>query len=60
VQDKLRSLRINVNTAGRRGTPLDMAARRLNSVVRAAVHYYNTDDELERLIAAIRQLSRQA
>jgi selenocysteine lyase/cysteine desulfurase len=57
VQQKLQAQRINVYTAGYHGTPLDMKARGLQSVVRASVHYYNTYQELHQLVAAIGELS---
>ncbi len=56
VQEELRTQRINVYTVGARGTPIDMEARGLSSLVRASVHYYNDQDELARVIDAIRQL----
>lgn len=40
----------------RSATLLDMEARRLEAVVRASVHYYNTEDELDRFLEAMRRL----
>jgi cysteine desulfurase/selenocysteine lyase len=56
VQNTLRQLRINVGALGKRSTPLD--ERELDLVVRASVHYYNTDQELQQLVDAVRQLSQ--
>ena len=36
---------------------LDMQARGLSALVRASVHVYNTEDEIEALVASIRQLN---
>ncbi|MCC6484482.1 MAG: aminotransferase class V-fold PLP-dependent enzyme [Armatimonadetes bacterium] len=49
IQDKLRSLSINVAVTQARHTRLDMEARRLDGLVRASVHYFNTEDEIARL-----------
>lgn len=40
--------RINVNVSAAASTRLDMEARGLTSVVRASVHYYNSEEEVER------------
>ena len=37
-------------------TRVGMVQRGLDSVVRSSVHYYNTAEEIERLIEAARQL----
>lgn len=39
---------VNVNVSKSRSTLLDMDDRRLGSLVRASVHYYNTEEEIER------------
>lgn len=44
---------INVSVTTRSSTRLDMEARGLESMVRASVHYYNTEEELARLVAAV-------
>lgn len=54
--DALRSRGINVSESGRSSTLIDMEARGLTSVVRASVHYYNTDDELDRFQAALAEI----
>ncbi|MDX3110395.1 aminotransferase class V-fold PLP-dependent enzyme [Nonomuraea angiospora] len=41
---------INVSVSRAPSTLLDMTDRDLTSVVRASVHYYNTQEELDRLI----------
>jgi selenocysteine lyase/cysteine desulfurase len=40
----------------RSATLLDMEARGLEAVVRASVHYYNTEDELDRFVEALKRL----
>jgi cysteine desulfurase / selenocysteine lyase len=44
---------ITVSVSGRASTQLDMGDRGLESVVRASLHYFNTEAELDRLIAAL-------
>ena len=56
VPKQLRERRVNVSVLGKRSTPLD--ERELDLVVRASVHYYNTDEELRQLVDGVRQLSR--
>jgi selenocysteine lyase/cysteine desulfurase len=57
IMARLREQGINVWTSSRASTLLDMEARHLDSVVRASVHYYNTEDEVDRFCAAIRALA---
>lgn len=52
----LAAKRINVSTSSSQSTLLDMTARQLDFVVRASVHYYNTDDEIDRFCAEIDKL----
>src|SRR5262249_21495752 len=58
VKAALRAARINVTISPARGTLLDMRARSLPEVVRASVHYYNTDEEIERLTTEVARLAR--
>jgi selenocysteine lyase/cysteine desulfurase len=58
VKSVLRTALINVTVSPARGTLLDMRARGLREVVRASVHYYNTDEELDRLVAEVARLAR--
>ncbi|MFN4088394.1 MAG: aminotransferase class V-fold PLP-dependent enzyme [Alphaproteobacteria bacterium] len=46
---------INVSVSRRPSTRLDMTTRNLDAVVRASVHYYNSEDEVERLLGAVRR-----
>jgi selenocysteine lyase/cysteine desulfurase len=48
VQRKLAEHRINVSVSLAEGTRLDMDERRLEAIVRASVHYYNSEEEVER------------
>lgn len=45
---------INVSVTAAPSTRLDMEARGLDEMVRASVHYYNTEEEIDRLVAALR------
>ncbi len=53
IVDAMRARAINVSNSGRTSTLLDMDARGLAAVVRASVHYYNTEDELDRFQDAL-------
>jgi selenocysteine lyase/cysteine desulfurase len=56
IMERLRAQGINVWTSSRSSTRLDMDARDLDAVVRASVHYYNSEDEVDRFCAAVRAL----
>ncbi len=47
---------INVSVTRRSSTLLDMDARGLESMVRASVHYYNSEEEVERFCRAVEAL----
>lgn len=53
IQDRLAQEHINVSIARREGMLLDMEERGLTSMVRASVHYYNSEEEVERFCACI-------
>ena len=55
----LRGQRINIGTSSPESTRLDSEARRLPILLRAAPHYYNTSEELDRLIMALNDLHSQ-
>jgi selenocysteine lyase/cysteine desulfurase len=46
---------INVSVSGQSSTLLDMKQRNLDEVVRASVHYYNTEEEIEKLTQIIKK-----
>ena len=50
---QLRAGAINVSVSVADYARWDLAGRGLDSVVRASVHYYNTDEELDRLCEAL-------
>lgn len=56
VKAALRERGINVSVAPRSSTLLDSEARDLPDLVRASVHYYNTEEELETLSGALREI----
>jgi len=52
----LKKQHINVSVTTRGSTLLDMDARGLVSMVRASVHYFNSEDEVERFCGAVELL----
>jgi cysteine desulfurase/selenocysteine lyase len=59
IRDTLyaRGRRINVSVSGARSAMLDFPARGLNETVRASVHYYNTEAELDEFVGAIDRIA---
>jgi selenocysteine lyase/cysteine desulfurase len=51
---RLRQQGINVSVSKRAYAQIDFGARRLEEVVRASVHYFNIDEEIERFAGAVR------
>lgn len=56
VPPRLALQRINVRVSPRIATRLDMDRRDLEGVVRASVHYYNSEEEVTRFCTAVRAL----
>ena len=57
IRDRLREQKINVSYSPAEYTRIDMDDRKLGSVVRASVHYYNTEEEVLRFCEAIRGMA---
>ena len=53
VQEALRDRDVNVSVSPPSSTRLDAEHRGLPALVRASVHYYNTEAEIERFVAAL-------
>jgi cysteine desulfurase / selenocysteine lyase len=53
IRQRLGAERINVSVSVITAARLDLEARGLPELVRASVHYYNTEDEIERFCAAL-------
>ena len=58
VKAALAAVGINVSTTTVNGTRVDMEQRGLTSMTRASVHYYNSEDEVTRAVAAVEALRR--
>jgi len=56
IQGALAEKSIHVSVSPRAFTLFDMDKRGLASVVRASLHYYNTEDEVERFCSAVEDL----
>ncbi len=57
LQAALAAEAINVTVSTRFSTQFDMAARGLDAVLRASVHYYNSEEEIERFATALAALA---
>jgi cysteine desulfurase / selenocysteine lyase len=57
VKQRLSAERINTSVSLREYARLDLPARGLPDLVRASVHYYNTEDELDQLVAVVARLT---
>ncbi len=57
IRQQLAAEHINVSVSERNGTRLDFEDRDLTAMVRASVHYYNSEDELERFCTSIARIA---
>ena len=53
LKQQLRDQGINVSVSTQFSSRLDLKGRGLKDVMRASVHIYNTDEELDRFVAAL-------
>ena len=56
IQHELSKYTINVSVTRRSSTLLDMEARGLETLVRASVHYYNSEEEIERFCRTLERI----
>ena len=59
VMQRLKANGIAVRTVERSSARIDMEQRGLDELVRASVHYYNSEAEIERLCAAVRAIGTE-
>ena len=57
VHEELLQRRINTSVSSVFSTRIDMEQRGLSEVVRASVHYFNTEHEVDRLVGAVEELA---
>ncbi|MGH3791025.1 MAG: aminotransferase class V-fold PLP-dependent enzyme [Pseudonocardiaceae bacterium] len=57
VRRRLAESGVNTSVSTASSARLDLPRRGLRELVRASVHYYNTDDELDRLVTALPRLT---
>jgi cysteine desulfurase / selenocysteine lyase len=55
VQRRLAAERVNVSVMEAASAQLDYGVRGIAEAVRSSVHYYNTDEEIDLLVAAVRR-----
>jgi cysteine desulfurase / selenocysteine lyase len=60
IKAELARRAINATISVAESTRLDLIPRGIDKMIRASVHYYNTEDEIERFAAAIEALAMEA
>lgn len=53
IATRLRAAQINVSVSKATSSQLDLGVRNIDAVLRASVHYFNTDGEIQRFIEAV-------
>lgn len=56
IEERLREKGINVSVALMTSARLDLEARNLSSLVRASIHFFNTEDEISRFVQAVKNI----
>jgi selenocysteine lyase/cysteine desulfurase len=56
IKQELSSRKINVTVTTTSSTLLDMQSRKLEKLVRASVHYFNNNEEIDRFSSVVRQI----
>jgi selenocysteine lyase/cysteine desulfurase len=59
IKQALLTQGINVHVSATGDSRLEVESRDVSGVVRASVHYYNSEDEIERLCAALARLAKR-
>ena len=59
VAQTLRTTGVNIGSPADVNAQWDLGIRGIEAVARAGVHYFNTDDELDRMVEAITALTRR-
>ena len=59
VRNQLHGRQINISVGGAAYTPLDMKARGLAEILRASVHVYNDESEVDALCSALGEIVKQ-
>lgn len=60
VRDYMLEQRINLNVSRAPSTLLDMTQRGISDLVRASLHYYNSEEEVERLLQNLSKMTNSA
>ena len=56
IKARLAEANINTSVSSRTSAQYDFTARELPDMVRASVHYYNTEDEIDLLVKQVEKL----
>ena len=57
IRDLLSERSINVSTVTPLSAPVDMHERRIDNLVRASFHAFNTEEEIEEFVRAMRAIA---